>query len=173
MWKFYFGAGAKIIGLDINPECKQHEQDRVHVYIGSQDDPTVIEEILREHGAPDIVIDDGSHQMSHMIKTFQLLYHRVSPRGVYFVEDTHTCYWPKYDGGLKRDGTFIEFTKERLDELTAAHTNGLVAVTDFTCTTRSVTIYDSVCVFEQAPQGRRTAFVTEALASARLPTQLR
>jgi hypothetical protein len=31
MWKDYFGAGATIHGVDINPHCKQFEEDGVHI----------------------------------------------------------------------------------------------------------------------------------------------
>ena len=39
VWKKYFGPNAKIIGIDINPECKKFEEDGIEVYIGNQSDP--------------------------------------------------------------------------------------------------------------------------------------
>lgn len=36
MWREYYGSGARIVGLDINPECKKHEQDSIEIFIGSQ-----------------------------------------------------------------------------------------------------------------------------------------
>jgi hypothetical protein len=163
MWKAYFGPEAQIVGLDINPECKQHESEGITIHIGSQDDPVVLDRIVAQHSPIDIVIDDGSHRMEHVKRSFELLYHRISDRGLYLVEDTHTCYWPEYKGGYKEPGTFIEFAKDKLDEINAAHTRGAVAVSDFTRSTRSITIYDSVCVFEKAPQGQRQAPITEAM----------
>ncbi|SVE63770.1 uncharacterized protein METZ01_LOCUS516624, partial [marine metagenome] len=38
MWQDYFGNGVQIIGIDINPECKQFEQGNIEIFIGSQDD---------------------------------------------------------------------------------------------------------------------------------------
>ena len=163
MWKAYFGEGARIVGLDIKPECKQHEADGIRIHIGSQDDPALLDQIVAENGPIDVVIDDGSHLMAHMRATFELLYHRISERGVYLVEDTHTCYWPDYQGGLREPGSFMEFTKEKLDELNAVHTRGALPVTDFTRSTRSVTVYDSICFFEKAPQGRRQHVITEPM----------
>ena len=29
MWKNYFGEGAKIYGVDINPECKKYEEEQL------------------------------------------------------------------------------------------------------------------------------------------------
>ncbi len=163
MWKDYFGDGATIIGLDINAECKAHEAEGIKVYIGSQDDPQIIQTVLDENSPIDIVIDDGSHRMDHVVASFNLLYERISPNGIYFVEDTHTCYWPEYQGGLGNPQSFMEFTKTKLDEINAVHTRGAVETTTFTKSTRSITIYDSICVFEKAPQGKRQAPITEPL----------
>ncbi|WP_421387261.1 CmcI family methyltransferase [Agrobacterium tumefaciens] len=163
MWKEYFGDGATIIGLDINAECKTHEAEGIKVYIGSQDDPQIIKTVLDENSPIDIVIDDGSHRMDHVLASFNLLYERISPTGIYFVEDTHTCYWPEYQGGLGNPKSFMEFTKTKLDEINAVHTRGAVETTTFTRSTRSITIYDSICVFEKAPQGKRQAPITEPL----------
>src|SRR5688500_14611310 len=38
MWKQYFGKHARIIGVDINPECKMFIEPQIEVYIGSQED---------------------------------------------------------------------------------------------------------------------------------------
>ncbi|MEF2074022.1 class I SAM-dependent methyltransferase [Consotaella aegiceratis] len=166
MWRAYFGPGATILGLDIDPACKQHETEGVTIHIGSQDDPAVLDRIVAQNRPIDIVIDDGSHRMDHMRRSFDLLYERIAERGVYLVEDTHTCYWPEYQGGYRAPGSFMEFAKDKLDEINAVHTRGAVAITPFTRSTRSVTIYDSVCVFERAPQGRRQAPITEPMPAS-------
>ena len=124
MWKAYFGPGCKIVGIDINPNCKQHESDDIEVFLGSQDDPNVIAELLNKYPAIDVVIDDGSHFSKHMVRTFELLYESVSPNGVYLIEDTHTNYWDNYEGGLHKPDTLIEFSKNKIDELNAVHTRG-------------------------------------------------
>ena len=33
VWKEYFGPDARIIGVDINPECKKFEEDGIEVFI--------------------------------------------------------------------------------------------------------------------------------------------
>ena len=45
------------------------------------------------------VLDDGSHQMHHIVATFNFLYQRLPKNGVYMVEDLHTAYWKEYGGG--------------------------------------------------------------------------
>jgi cephalosporin hydroxylase len=109
MWLKYFGEGCKIIGVDINPECKQHESENIEIFIGGQQDSKTIQEILEKYSRIDIVIDDGSHKSLHMIATFEMLYQHIDPNGVYLVEDTHACYWKEMGGGAKFPGSFMEF----------------------------------------------------------------
>lgn len=165
MWRDYLGPGAQIVGLDINPACKAHAGEGVDIFIGSQDDPALLAQILAKYPQIDIVLDDGSHVMQHMIATFQHLYPRVSANGVYLVEDTHTCYWDEYGGGLRRPGSFMEFVKDRLDEINAVHARGAIPVTGFTLATDAICCYDSVVVFERRRQGQRQAPITQAGAS--------
>ncbi len=160
MWRAYFGEDAKIIGLDIRPECKTHEAEGIEVILGCQDEPAVIDHILERYPNIDIVLDDGSHKNAHLIATFALLYSRISPNGVYLAEDLHTSYFDDYGGGLKRDGAFIEFVKDRIDELHAQYTGGAIPVSDFTASTASISIYDSITVFERRPQSERQSRVT-------------
>lgn len=163
MWKNYFGEGANIIGVDIDPSCKKHEVIGARIYIGDQSDESLLQKIVDENGAPDIVIDDGSHVMNDMVTTFKYLYNRISRTGCYLVEDVHTCYLERFGGGLGREGTFIEHVKALIDELHASHARGQQEITDFTYSTESISIYDSVCVFERRPQGARQAIITQGL----------
>ncbi len=163
MWKEYFGPGCHIIGVDINPKCKVHEAEGIEVFIGSQDDLDVINEIFSKYPKVDIVLDDGSHIMQHMIASFELMYDRIQPNGVYAVEDMHTCYWPKFGGGLKREGSFMEFVKNKLDEINAVHIKDALPVTDFTRFTDCIACYDSLVVFERRRQGLRQAPITQSM----------
>jgi SAM-dependent methyltransferase len=149
MWKRYFGPHARIVGIDIRPECASFEEDQIAVRIGDQADQVFLSALLDEFGAPDIVLDDGSHMMSHMAASFRFLYPRTAPDGVYVVEDLHTAYWDEYGGGLRRPGSFIELCKTLLDELNADWSRGALPPTDFTRTTQSIHFYDSLAVFER------------------------
>lgn len=160
MWKAYLGSEAKVIGVDINPACKEYESEGIEIFIGSQDDPKLIDEILKKYPTISIVLDDGSHIMRHMNTTFELLYDRLDPNGVYMVEDTHTCYWSEYEGDLRQENSFIEKVKNKIDELNAVHTRGKIAISNFTKSTDSICIYDSIVVFEKRPQGVRQAPIT-------------
>ncbi len=98
MWKRYFGPHARIIGVDVNPDCKTFEEDQVEVHIGRQQDVQFLQSVIDEVGIPDIVLDDGSHVMSDITSTFQFLYPRMAKNGIYMVEDLHTSYWEEYEG---------------------------------------------------------------------------
>ena len=167
MWKEYFGHGCKIIGLDINPECKKHEGADIEIFIGGQADEAVLTSLLEKYPKIDVILDDASHSSPNMIASFNFLYERVQPRGVYMVEDTHANYWPDWGGGLKRPGTFMEFTKDRLDDINAAHARGLLPISAFTCSTDCIAVYDSIVVFERRPQGLRQAPLTMGMALPR------
>jgi len=163
MWKEYLGSDSRIIGIDINPDCKQYEEDGIDIFIGSQDDPNVINKIFDKYPNIDIVLDDGSHIMKHMITSFELMYERITSNGVYIVEDTHTCYWKNYGGGLRRDGSFMEFVKHKLDEINAVHTKGQLPISEFTRSTSYIACYDSMVVFERRRQGERQAPITKSM----------
>ena len=96
MWKRYFGPHALIVGIDINPACRNFEEDQIKVRIGSQSDTNFLAGLIEEFGTPNIVLDDGSHRMSDVVTTFQYLYPRTAADGVYAVEDLHTAYWDDY-----------------------------------------------------------------------------
>jgi hypothetical protein len=73
------------------------------------------------------------------------------------VEDLHTAYWDEYEGGLRREGSFIEQCKEMIDELNADHVRNALAATVFTRSTLSMHFYDSVVVFERGRHLRKHA----------------
>ena len=157
MWKRYFGPHARIVGVDINPACKSFEEDQIEVRIGDQGDENFLQSLVDEFGAPDIVLDDGSHQMSHMIASFHGLYPRMPKNGVYVAEDLHAAYWEEFEGGLRKPSTFIELCKNLIDELNADHTRGALPPTEFTQSTLSIHFYDSVTVFERGTHTKKWA----------------
>ena len=157
MWKRYFGPHARIVGIDVNPTCKAFEEDQIEVRIGDQSDETFLQSLVDEFGAPDIVLDDGSHMMSHITATFQFLYPRLAKNGIYLVEDLHTAYWEEFEGGLRKPSTFVELCKRLIDELNADHTRNALTPTEFTKTTLSMHFYDSVVVFERGVHTKKMA----------------
>lgn len=150
MWKDYFGSGACIYGIDIDPRCKQLEEDRIKIHIGSQEDVSFLKRLKQEIPRIDILIDDGGHTMKQQIVTFEQMFPHIQDEGVYMCEDTHTSYWKQYGGGYKKKGTFVEYCKGFIDYIHAWHSqeSGL-RVNQYTETIHSLHFYDSVFVVEK------------------------
>lgn len=149
MWKRFFGPSATIIGVDINPDCKQYEELGIQIRIGDQGDPAFLQELINEFGEFDIILDDGSHKMEHVLETFIHLYPRTSKNGIYLIEDLHTAYWGEYGGGVEKQDSFINICKDFIDELNADHTRGAIEPTFITRFTKGIHFYDSIVVFER------------------------
>ncbi|MEM7801480.1 MAG: class I SAM-dependent methyltransferase [Chloroflexota bacterium] len=152
MWQNYFGPDAKIFGIDINPHCKQFEDEQVKIFIGDQEDKGFLNSLAKQIPRIDILIDDGGHSMTQQINTFEALFDKIEPRGIYLCEDTHTSYWAKFGGGYKRRGTFLEFSKNFIDYLHAWHSKTKhLSVSTFTKSVHSLHYYDSILVIEKRP----------------------
>ena len=152
MWREYFGKGAKIIGIDVDPRCRQFEDEATTILIGDQADPAFLADVRKRFPRVDILIDDGGHFMVEQITTFGELYHHLQPRGVYLCEDVHTSYGARWEGGLRRPGTFIEFSKALVDGLHAwYHMPRDSDIDAFALGTYSITFYDSIVVVEKRP----------------------
>jgi hypothetical protein len=148
MWDRYFGSSSKLVGLDIDPAAAGKVDPRMTVVIGDQSDPAVLESVVQRYGPFDVIIDDGGHTMEQQISSIEALFPTLSDGGVYIVEDCHTSYWEEFEGGLGRKGTFIEWVKDRVDDLHAYHRNEPVHPT-WTEHVNAIHLYDSVVVFDK------------------------
>ena len=121
MWKDYFGPDARIFGIDINPLCKQLEEDQIEIFIGDQEERFFLQSLAQKIPRIDILIDDGGHTMDQQVNTYEELFPYVDENGVYLCEDLHTSYWPEWGGGYKKRRTFIEYSKDFIDSINAWH----------------------------------------------------
>jgi demethylmacrocin O-methyltransferase len=96
MWKKYFPFG-HIYSIDIYDKNKL-EENRIHIFQGSQIDEEFLSSLINKIGRPDIIIDDGSHINEHVIKSFEILFPYLNPGGMYAIEDTETSYMDDYGG---------------------------------------------------------------------------
>ena len=80
------------------------EDHRTSIWIGSQEDPEFWDELVESVPPIDIVIDDGSHVGRMQLETFQSLWPRLAPGGVYIVEDMVLAYldMPSQDRQITR-----------------------------------------------------------------------
>ncbi len=119
MWKNYFGPESRIVGVDIDPSCRSLEDDGFDVWIGDQSDPNLLNALVQSYPTIDIIIDDGSHMVDHQNASFSALFPHLNDGGVYVCEDTHSSYFPAHGGGLHKKNTFIEVSKNLIDEMHA------------------------------------------------------
>jgi len=111
MWKYYF-PNSMIYGIDIYDKSAL-EEDRIHIFRGSQADKDFLVDCFRRIGSLDIVIDDGSHVNEHVIVSFKTLFPLLSDGGIYAVEDTDQSYTPSL-GGRQSKSTQIRDGDELL-----------------------------------------------------------
>ena len=151
MWKDYFGPDCRIYGVDINPHCKDLEEERVSIYIGDQEDRDFLQTLAEEIPRIDILIDDGGHRMQQQINTFEEMFPYIDKDGVYLCEDMHTSYWKGWGGGgYRKKGTFVEYSKNFIDYINAWHSQTpRLKVTDFTTSVKSLHYYNSMLVIEK------------------------
>ena len=151
MWRKYFGEQANIFAVDVNPECKKFEDEKTKIFIGSQEDEVFLKELRTLLPELDILIDDGGHTMKQQLVSFENLFPIVKDGGLYLVEDTHTSYWREYHGGYKKKNTFIEFSKDIIDQMYAWHIDNekLVPVNYNTKNINCISFFDSMVVFEK------------------------
>jgi len=86
----------------------------------------------------------------------RIAYRRISEHGVYVCEDLHCSYWPTHEGGLRRDGTFVEHVKTLIDRLQGWYLDGgaQTAAMPFASTTYGIFIYLDLIVIEKRPISR-------------------
>ena len=149
MWKDYFGSKCQIFGIDRNSKCKQLEENRVQIFIGNQTNESFLEEVIQQIPHIDILIDDGGHRMEQQIVTFKKLFPHIDKNGVYLCEDVHTSYYKRYEGGYKCSNSFIEYSKNLIDDLHAWHYSD--SITEFTTSTYALHYYNGVLVIEKKP----------------------
>jgi len=148
MFREYFGEEALFFGIDLDPRCKEFEEEGFKVFIGSQQDSIFLNSVIAELPMIDIILDDGGHTMLQQIISFEILFNKLKPKGVYLVEDTHTSYINEYGGGYKRIGTFIEYSKKFADVVNGFHINSKNSlIAKYKNSVKSVHFYDSIVVF--------------------------
>jgi hypothetical protein len=171
MWDDYFGDGCKIYGLDVKKKSKEIEKylPNVKVSLGDQGSVDFWDQYKKCTPEFDIIIDDGGHEMDQQITTFECMYDHIKDDGVYLCEDTHTSYrQQRWKGGVKKEGTYMEYTKSFVDYINAWHweqrpevplgspqsnpseyTEERKKALEFKKKTHSVHFYDSVVVLEK------------------------
>ncbi len=118
----YFTRPKILIGCDINPKCRLLEfASGIEVVVGDCTADAVRDEITAISRSFDIIIDDGSHVSHDVITAFLKYFPLVEAGGIYVIEDLHTSYWQRWQGGLFYRKSSISFLKLLVDALHAEH----------------------------------------------------
>lgn len=88
MWAAYY-PDAKIFGFDIADKSDLHFLPNVETQVLDQNNTADLRILALRNGV-DVIIDDGSHQIEHQIKTFETLFDCLKSGGKYIIEDLHT-----------------------------------------------------------------------------------
>lgn len=96
VWRDYF-THASIHGMDSEPKDLNFG-GRVMIWQGDQSRAEDLVKIVSTIGAPDIVIDDGSHRPNDIFTSFTTLFPLMASGGIYVIEDLETSYRPDFGG---------------------------------------------------------------------------
>ena len=151
MWAEYFPY-ARIVGLDLS--AKQLDiSPRVTIVQGSQTDHDLLSSINERHGPFDIVIDDGSHVVSHMIDSLRYIYPMQPAGSTYVVEDTQTSFGAPTGGNPAGDETIFTLAHDvalgmhrKEGYRSGRGTAEILGIADMT---RNVSIFRNMIVFER------------------------
>lgn len=123
IWRKYFVRSKLILGCDINMVCaKLHFDDEgIDLVIGNANCESTKREIIEKSDNFEIIIDDGSHKSSDIIRDFANYFSIVADGGLYVIEDMHCSYWNLYEGGLYDPYSSMSFFKRLLDVINQEH----------------------------------------------------
>lgn len=152
MWRDYLGPEARIIGVDVDPNCRAMTEHGFEIWIGDQGDPAFWEQFKAAVPSIDVVLDDGGHTMRQQLVTFDALFPIVSNGGLFIVEDTHTSYFPSHGGGAPgHPGTWMGKVKDLIDQMHAWYHAPIDKADQVMAavTIPSITIFDSLVAIEK------------------------
>lgn len=140
-FKSYF-PNAEILGLDIDDKTEYNEE-KITTKVLDQSNFSQLQNFVDECKSNnlqfDIILDDGSHDISHQQITFGKLFQLLKPGGIYIIEDMCTSYFSVGTNlygyvttQVKKNNNTIQFLNQRpfaslwIDELNLNHINSEV-----------------------------------------------
>ena len=108
-WREYFTAG-EIYGVDINKSYINQSKNisGVHVSYLDQSKKQELINFFEKNGPFDIIIDDGSHIISHQKITLEIGLKYLNPKGIFILEDLHTSLPSQGKGYIDEPVTTLE-----------------------------------------------------------------
>lgn len=123
IWSQYFPNAKKFVGCDINPDCAKlaYADTRIAVVVGDATAPETQAKVLDQSANFDLIIEDGSHKSSDIVKAFARYFPALKPGGLFVAEDLHCSYWQEYEGGIFHPYSSITFFKHLADMVNHEH----------------------------------------------------
>jgi cephalosporin hydroxylase len=146
MWREFLGPQARIIGIDLNPLCRELEKDGFEIFIGDQSKPEFWSDFFAKVGDVDVLIDDGGHTNLHQLATLRASLEHVRDGGLVLVEDVHASYMGQF--GNPHRFSFINRCKQAIDEINARCPEAGIEQTVFSKTVHSIAFYESIVAFQ-------------------------
>lgn len=194
IWSRYFGDAAVLVGCDINVACTQlrYDDPRIHVVVGDANTDEAERAIAAHSERFDLIIDDGSHRSSDIIRSFVRYFPKLEQGGIFVVEDLHCSYWQEFEGGLVDPWSSMSFLKRLADVINHEHWGmpyrraevlrsfenryGAALDEESLAQIHSVEFYNSVCVIRKRARadnelGPRVVVGTDAITAAQLMAQ--
>jgi hypothetical protein len=169
LWSKYFMQAVALVGCDINPDCARltYSDSRISVVVGDANTDAAAAEVFAHSNSFDIVIDDGSHRSSDIVRSFARYFPTLSEGGLFVAEDLHCSYWADFEGGLFDPNSSITFFKRLADVVNYEHWGitrsnravlegifaryGCEIAEDVLDQIHSVEFINSICVIRKAP----------------------
>lgn len=127
LWKSMFPQ-SEVWGADVDAECveksrKDNTFKGVHLLQGNQKDPATLDRWLKETGGGDfdVIIDDGGHSNLMIMTSFNKLFPKMKPGGLYFMEDLligRGAPWKDWSDDSKGKGVVTDVLKDWIEQLT-------------------------------------------------------
>jgi hypothetical protein len=143
LWREFLGEGARIIGVDLNPEAIKWREYGFEIFIGDQSDPQFWVEFFSIVGNIHVLLDDGGHRNDQQVVTVNSAIPYILDGGMIIVEDTHTSFmkfehFPKY--------SFIKFLEGKVKSLYARSDELNFAKDAFSKSVHSLEFFTGICV---------------------------
>ena len=106
---------AKIIGIDINNDCKKFEKYGFNIEIGDQSSKQFWKNFFEKYKKVDVVLDDGGHTNEQQISTVISCIPNIKDGGVLITEDVMCSYFKDFGNPSKY--SFINFSKKIIDDI--------------------------------------------------------
>lgn len=123
VWAKYFTRAKKLVGCDIDGKCAslRFENKKIAVVVGDANCDEIEQRILAKSASFDLIVDDGSHRSSDIVRSFARYFKHLSDGGLYVAEDLHCSYWQQFEGGIFQPFSSVSFFKRLADVVNHEH----------------------------------------------------